>query len=204
MYSFICALTNHWANNRDASDLRHHHAHYDVTVMYHGWWDLTRHCATTTAYNCCSTAVIWCKFYWNKLQVFGKSLFYYLYKEILSVSSMLMCNCKQNMMPVCYWWNNRFCNSNPQIWVSWKGMKNNPNWPVLYVVCLDNWPFFRLPLSCPATNTLYILRPRKMTAIYQMTFSNAFSWLKMYRFWLKFHWRLLLRVHLTIFQHWFR
>ena len=30
---FICAWTNGWANNRDAGDLRHHRAHYDVTVI---------------------------------------------------------------------------------------------------------------------------------------------------------------------------
>ena len=29
----ICAWTNNWANNRDAGYLRHHHVHYDVTVM---------------------------------------------------------------------------------------------------------------------------------------------------------------------------
>ena len=34
----------------------------------------------------------------------------------------------------------------------------------------------------------------KMDAIFQMTLSNAFSWMKMYEFWLKFHWRLFLRV----------
>ena len=33
MFSLICAWTNGWANNRDAGDLRRHHAHYDVTVM---------------------------------------------------------------------------------------------------------------------------------------------------------------------------
>ena len=33
MLSLICAWTNSWVNNRDAGDLRHHHAHYDVTVM---------------------------------------------------------------------------------------------------------------------------------------------------------------------------
>ena len=33
VYSLICASTNGWANNRDADDLRRHHAHYDVTVM---------------------------------------------------------------------------------------------------------------------------------------------------------------------------
>ena len=44
----------------------------------------------------------------------------------------------------------------------------------------------------------------KMAAIFQTTFSNAFSWIKMYEFRLRFHWSLLLRVQLTIFQHWFR
>ena len=35
MFSQICAWTNCWANNRDASNLRRNHAHYDVTVMLH-------------------------------------------------------------------------------------------------------------------------------------------------------------------------
>ena len=33
MFSLICAWTNGWVNNRDAGYLRHHRAHYDVTVM---------------------------------------------------------------------------------------------------------------------------------------------------------------------------
>ena len=33
MFSFICAWTNGCANNRHAGDLRHHRAHYDITVM---------------------------------------------------------------------------------------------------------------------------------------------------------------------------
>ena len=44
----------------------------------------------------------------------------------------------------------------------------------------------------------------KMDAISQTTFSSAFSWMQMLVFRLKFHWSLFLRVHLTIFQHWFR
>ena len=44
----------------------------------------------------------------------------------------------------------------------------------------------------------------KMDVISQTTFSNAFSWMKMYYFQLKFHWSLFLWVQLTIFQHWFR
>ena len=44
----------------------------------------------------------------------------------------------------------------------------------------------------------------KMAAIFQTTFSSAFSWMKMFVFRFKFHWRLFLRVQLTIFQHWLR
>ena len=36
MFSLICAWTNGWVNNRDASDLRRHRTHCDVTVMYCG------------------------------------------------------------------------------------------------------------------------------------------------------------------------
>ena len=43
-----------------------------------------------------------------------------------------------------------------------------------------------------------------MTAIFQTIFSNAFSWMKMYKFRLRFHWSLLPGVRLTIFQYWFR
>ena len=44
----------------------------------------------------------------------------------------------------------------------------------------------------------------KMAAIFQTTFSNAFSWMKMHEFRLRFHWSLFLRLELTIFQHWSR
>ena len=44
----------------------------------------------------------------------------------------------------------------------------------------------------------------KMAAIFQTTYSNGFSWMKMYGFRLTFHWSLFLGVQLTIFQHWFR
>ena len=38
MFSLICALINHWENNRAAGDLSCHHAHYDVIVMIHLWF----------------------------------------------------------------------------------------------------------------------------------------------------------------------
>ena len=34
MFSLICSWINGWVNNREAGDLRCHHAHYDVTVMH--------------------------------------------------------------------------------------------------------------------------------------------------------------------------
>ena len=43
----------------------------------------------------------------------------------------------------------------------------------------------------------------KMAAIFQTTFSNASSWMKMLKFRLRFHWSLFPRVQLTIFRHWF-
>ena len=43
----------------------------------------------------------------------------------------------------------------------------------------------------------------KMAVVFQTTFSNAFSWMKMYEFPLRFHWSLFLRFELTIFQQWF-
>ena len=44
----------------------------------------------------------------------------------------------------------------------------------------------------------------KMTAIFQTTHSNTFSWMKMYKFRLQFHWCLFPGVQLTSFHHWFR
>ena len=48
------------------------------------------------------------------------------------------------------------------------------------------------------------LRPRQNGHHSQTTFSNAFSWMKIYEFLLTFHWSLFLKVKLTISQHWFR
>ena len=44
----------------------------------------------------------------------------------------------------------------------------------------------------------------KMADIFQTTFKNAFSWVKMLKFRLKCHWSLFLRFQLTTFQHWRR
>ena len=37
MFSLICTWINGWENNREASDLRRHHAHYDTVMMDPLW-----------------------------------------------------------------------------------------------------------------------------------------------------------------------
>ena len=54
------------------------------------------------------------------------------------------------------------------------------------------------------SSCLNTLRPSKMDAISQTTFSSAFSCMKMFEFRFEFHLSLFLRVQWTIFQHWFR
>ena len=44
----------------------------------------------------------------------------------------------------------------------------------------------------------------KMATISQTTFSNTFSWMKIYKFRFEFHWHLFLIIQLTISQLWFR
>ena len=54
-------------------------------------------------------------------------------------------------------------------------------------------------LSSVRSNNIHLktLRPRKMADILQTIFSNVFSSMKMFQFWLKFHWSLFLGVQLT-------
>ena len=47
---------------------------------------------------------------------------------------------------------------------------------------------------CSRETWVNTMKPRQMDAISQMTFSNAFPWMKMFEFWLKFHWSLFLKV----------
>ena len=84
-------------------------------------------------------------------------------------------------------------------------------------VTLKMFPFDDVIMPCYNNRTYFCLGKHnkqcaylthwgrdKMAAISQTIFSNAFSWMKMDEFRLRFHWSLFLRVQLTIFQHWFR
>ena len=83
--------------------------------------------------------------------------------------------------------------------------KIKENYPQ-YTKSIDQliWNRFPTNSSTYRGHAINTLRPRQMDAISQTTFSNAFSWMKMFEFRLKFHWSLFPRVELTILQHWFR
>ena len=63
MLSLICAWINGWVNNCEAGDLRHHRAHYDVTVMSYRTW---RNLVVKHYRNCPES---WGPFYWHGLAI---------------------------------------------------------------------------------------------------------------------------------------
>ena len=72
-----------------------------------------------------------------------------------------------------------------------------------YIRLHDDSTFFSWT-TCRVNSLLTHWGRDKMAAIFQTTFSNAFSRMKMCEFRLRFHWILFLRFELMIFQRWFR
>ena len=50
MFSLICVWINGWVNNREAGDLRRHHAHYAVTVMMGMMWQFKHYFSSHCGY----------------------------------------------------------------------------------------------------------------------------------------------------------
>ena len=71
--------------------------------------------------------------------------------------------------------------------------------------CLNQWwlIYWRIYASF-GLNELRNLSLDNLKGKLQMTFSNAFPSMEMFKFWLKFFWSLLLRVKFKISQHWLR
>ena len=76
-------------------------------------------------------------------------------------------------------------------------------WPTIRAVGFPNWRRALID-SIQEHDVLTHLPLDKMAAISQTIFAGAFSRMKSFVFWLKFHWSLFLRVQFTITQHWFR
>ena len=70
----------------------------------------------------------------------------------------------------------------------------------------DCWEWFQLvTLIAKILGSILTHLPLdKRATISQTIFSDEFSWMKSFVFWLKFHWSLFLRVPWKITQHWFR
>ena len=109
-----------------------------------------------------------------------------------------------------FWWNFHH-------WLHWKLSKwQLPVQPVIKIS--SKWQHFRFSEVAQRRSSLVnndreyqcwfrlsTHRGRdKMAAVFQTTFSNAFSWMKMHEYRLRFQWSLFLRFEFTIFQHWFR
>ena len=55
--------------------------------------------------------------------------------------------------------------------------------------------------ACGSVNTL---RPRQNGRHIPDDILKCFSWMKIYKLWLSFHWSMFRVVHLIIFHHWFK
>ena len=79
----------------------------------------------------------------------------------------------------------------------------------IFIICLTvKWQRHRKPMArvyyldqCVQRLPFHLTHwgRDQIDAISQMTFSNTFSWIKMFKFRLRFHWSLFPRVQLTIF-----
>ena len=69
--------------------------------------------------------------------------------------------------------------------MSASGYQHTNSWLVFLELSLTYWGRDKMP-----------------DVIFQLTFSNEFSWMKMYKFQLRFHWSFFPRVQLSKFQYW--
>ena len=56
----------------------------------------------------------------------------------------------------------------------------------------EGWLWFDLSCGMLSLFVEHIEAEKKMDTISQTTLSKVFSWMKIYEFWLKFHWSLIL------------
>ena len=85
-----------------------------------------------------------------------------------------------------------FVGSNPEVygWLHWKKKPQQSTQTACVIRGMYHWN------ENLAISTIW--GRDKIATIFQTTYLNAFSWMKMYEFRLRFHWRLFLRFQLTI------
>ena len=181
--SLILTWTNGWANNRDVGDLSRHHAHYDVAVMKYD--PLIQFLITWDTMYQIYTA------HWYGFQRFGFQKFKILLTSFIYVSGWVKCP-NQGLLMIIHWlWN-------------WKQFRIDRgklfglglNFGELWPTSLQTSDATR---CCGKPNKVQLISTwTEWPPFRQTTFSNAFSWMKKFDFWLKFHGSLFLRVQLTI------
>ena len=171
MFSLICAWTNGWANNRNAVNLRLHHAHYDVTVIY--TWFLVH-------YRINDMKTSSSKFDWA---IRNRFIEFQIQIQIVSIDQFSLHLCIMN----------KFVRKSVAPVLNVKDRAS-------HTCGIAFWQ----SRNCRLWWLINSSPPGQMAAISQTIFSDAFSWMKNFVFWIKFHWSLFLRVQLTIAQHWFR
>ena len=92
-----------------------------------------------------------------------------------------------------------FLKKKPMFWINSEAQNSQFNQEILSIS--DQWDHIKFPWIGNCINTL---RPRQNGRHFADDILNAFSWMKMFEYRLKFHWSLFLRVQSTISQHWFR
>ena len=75
--------------------------------------------------------------------------------------------------------------------------------PCLFSLCAETPQMSRLAQN-RHKSTVNTLRPRQNDRHLPDDIFKCFFWMKMFEYWLRFHWSLFLRVQLAIIQHWFR
>ena len=90
------------------------------------------------------------------------------------------------------------------LWVFWRNWLCYITQYILAPCFVRSTVMIRSPYTSRFLASLTQWGRDKMDVISQSILSNAFSWIKMLKFRLKFHWILFLGVQLIIFQHWFR
>ena len=78
------------------------------------------------------------------------------------------------------------------------------DWDIRILPMQPRWVIPQVTSSDISACVINTLRPRQNGRCFTEDVSDAFSWITVYKFWLRFHWSLFLRDQLTIFQHWFR